>query len=147
MNKISPTKITRPEPYLLQAEWADGKTATISLEMLRRECPCAYCKGEQVGTKVYSKPMEIKNRMGTFEIVFMKPVGNYAVAIRWKNGHDSGIYTWDYFREIMVKNDINGNEKVLKEEAEKYEVRKKQIELLTLKIANNKNRRMNRNQH
>jgi DUF971 family protein len=80
--------------------------------------------------------------MGTFEIVFMKPVGNYAVAIRWKNGHDSGIYTWDYFREVMVSNDISGNEEALKEEAAKYEVRKKQIELLTLKIATKK-----KNQH
>lgn len=132
MSRINPIKIHRPEPYLLQAEWADGKTAIISLEMLRKECPCAYCKGEKVGSKVYSHPVEVKNGPGAFEIDFMKPIGNYAVAIMWKSGHDSGIYTWDYFREIMIANDITNDEAELQSQAEKYNTRKKTIKLKTL---------------
>lgn len=129
MSRINPIKIDRPEPYLLKAEWADGKTAIIALEMLRRECPCAFCKGEKVGTRIYSHPIEVKSEPGAFELEFMKPVGNYAVAIKWKSGHDSGIYTWDYFREILVKNDITNDEDAKNEQAEKYEKSKKKIKL------------------
>ena len=129
MGRINPTKITRPKPYLLEAEWADGKKAIISLEMLRRECPCAYCKGEKVGSKVYSHPIAVKEEPGAFEIENMKPVGNYAVAVKWKSGHDTGIYTWDYFREILVKNDISENQEQLEQQAQKYEKTKKKIKL------------------
>lgn len=129
MSRINPIKINRPKPYLLQAEWSDGKKAIISLEMLRRECPCAYCKGEKVGNKVYSNPIEVKNEPGAFEISGMKPIGNYALAVMWKSGHDTGIYTWDYFREIMVKNDITDNEEELNAQAKKYETSKKKIKL------------------
>ena len=59
----------------------------------------------------------------------MKPIGNYALAVMWKSGHDTGIYTWDYFREIMVKNDITDNEEELNAQAEKYEKSKKKIKL------------------
>jgi DUF971 family protein len=129
MSRINPIKINKPEPYLLQAEWADGKKAIISLEMLRRECPCAYCKGEKVGNKVYSHPIEVKDEPGAFEVKDMKPIGNYALAVMWKSGHDTGIYTWDYFREILVKNDITNDKEALKLQAEKYEKSKKKIKL------------------
>lgn len=129
MSRINPIKINRPEPYLLKAEWADGKTAIISLEMLRRECPCAYCKGEKVGNKVYSHPVDVKDEPGAFDLEDLKSIGNYAAAIKWKSGHDTGIYTWDYFREILVKNDITNDEEALKIQAQKYEKSKKKIKL------------------
>jgi DUF971 family protein len=129
MSRINPIKINRPEPYLLQAEWEDGKKAIISLEMLRRECPCAHCKGEKVGNKVYSHPVDVKDGPGAYDLQDMKPIGNYAIAIMWKSGHDTGIYTWDYFRDILVRNDITNDEEALKAQAEKYEKSKKKIKL------------------
>ncbi|MFN3196109.1 MAG: gamma-butyrobetaine hydroxylase-like domain-containing protein [Chlorobiota bacterium] len=129
MSRINPIKIERPKPYLLQAEWADGKKAMMTLEMFRRECPCAYCKGEKVGNKVYSHPVEVKDEPGAFDLEYLKPIGNYALAVKWKNGHDTGIYTWDYFREIMVKNDVTGNEESLAQEEKKYDKNKKKIKL------------------
>ncbi len=129
MSRINPIKIDRPKPYLLRAEWADGKITMMTLEMFRRECPCAYCKGEKVGSKVYSHPVEVKDEPGAFELEYLKPIGNYALAVKWNNGHDTGIYTWDYFREIMVKNDVTGNEDSLALEEKKYDKNKKKIRL------------------
>lgn len=129
MAKLNPTKINRPEPYLLRAEWADGFSAIISLEKFRRECPCAYCKGEKVGNKVYSEPIEVKDEPGAFELVDLKPIGNYALAAKWKNGHDTGIYTWEYFRKIMEVNDISDDKEALEKCKQKFDKNKKKIKL------------------
>lgn len=113
MPQVNPIVINRPKPYLLHAEWEDGFKATISLETFRKNCPCAECTGEKIGDVVYSKPKPVKFEPGVFEITDLRTVGNYAVNPVWKNGHDTGIYTWEKFRKIFEDNQLS------KEEAEK----------------------------
>ncbi len=44
------------------------------------------------------------------ELVSLVPVGNYGVQAAWKDGHDSGIYTWDQLRTIALKHSLSANE-------------------------------------
>lgn len=101
--RINPIEIKKLNEFLLFAKWQDGYEATIKLEDLRKNCPCAECTGEAARDKIYSLPKPIQFEPGVFDLEDLKTVGNYAVAARWKNGHDTGIYTWDKFKEIFDK--------------------------------------------
>lgn len=131
MASQAPVKISRPFPFLLQATWADGFSATISLESFRRACPCATCTGETIGDKVFSRPKPVKAEPGAFDLVDLKPIGNYAIAAKWANGHDTGIYTWEKFREIFEQNTLG--EKEVQDLAEKNKDSGKKIMLNVIK--------------
>lgn len=105
-----PISISRPKPFILKADWNDGFSAIISCEKLRRECPCAECTGEKINDIIYSHPKPIKFEPGIFDLVDLKTVGNYAVAAFWANGHNTGIYTWEKFRNIFEKNNLTQDE-------------------------------------
>ena len=77
-----------------------SKEISLNLKTLRLACPCANCKGEKdVFGNVYkgnSKPLNIQS----FEISFLKKVGNYALQIFWRDNHKDGIYTFDFLKNI-----------------------------------------------
>lgn len=127
MNAKNPIQINRPKPYLLFAEWADGYSATIALESLRRECPCAECTGEAIGNRVYSVAQSIKIEPGVFDLIGLKPVGQYALSAEWQNGHTTGLYTWDKFRYVFEKYAIKDED--LPSFEEKYKKESKKIQL------------------
>ncbi len=103
MNINVPKSITRPKPFLLTVEFSDGYRATVKLEKFRKECPCAACKGEEIMGQVVAPPMMQMFSPGQNELKSLTPVGNYAVTAVWGDGHDTGIYSWDYMREIFEK--------------------------------------------
>ncbi len=91
----------------LRIIWDDGHISVLSIKLLRDECPCAGCKGEVLFGKVY-KPSTISvYQEGMYKIESLTSVGQYAIQIRWKDGHDTGIYSWDYLQglEDDVKKD------------------------------------------
>lgn len=109
MPSFIPVEITRPKPYLLQVRWEDGSTATITLERLREECPCALCKGETImGTTYFVGIKQFSPGMN--ELVSLVPVGNYGLQATWKDGHDAGIYTWENFRNAVLGNALTAAE-------------------------------------
>jgi DUF971 family protein len=84
----------------LAIKWSDGREDFIPLEALRRACPCAGCKGEMdIMGNVYKNP-EKPYAPNSFQLVRMKSIGGYAVAPVWADGHDSGIYSFDYLRRL-----------------------------------------------
>ncbi len=100
----APKKISRVNKNLLQFDWNDGLSTVISVKTFRKECPCAECKGESIAGKVVSLPKIEILKPGQYELKQILPVGNYAITAIWGDGHDSGIYDWDYLREICEKN-------------------------------------------
>ena len=87
----------------LAIKWDDGTEDFISLERLRRCCPCAVCKGEMdILGNVYRNP-EAALTAKAFELVSLLAVGGYAVQPGWADGHASGIYSFDYLRQILGK--------------------------------------------
>ncbi len=105
MNRFIPVSITRLEPGLIKVEWKDGFSAKIKLEDFRKECPCASCQGEQLGEKKIMSKFQIF-QPGMNELKDLKTIGNYAVQATWGDGHDTGIYTWEYLRQVFVKHAI-----------------------------------------
>jgi DUF971 family protein len=88
-------------PKGLVIEWSDGHQGIYPFPYLRQCCPCALCKGER--TPFDLKPLELptlKNLPPTaFDARQMFKVGLYAIGFKWGDGHDSGIYTFDYLRK------------------------------------------------
>jgi DUF971 family protein len=85
----------------LRIEWSDGMTREYSLRELRECCPCATCREK----RLHPAPKTLLPVLSAAEtqplaIRSMKPVGNYAYAISFSDGHDTGIYTIEYLREL-----------------------------------------------
>ena len=88
----------------LAVKWDDGSESFISLEKLRRHCPCAGCKGEtDILGNVY-KNSETKLSPAAFELKRFVSVGGYAIQPVWADGHATGIYSFDYLKRVADKN-------------------------------------------
>jgi DUF971 family protein len=86
----------------LAVKWADGGEDFIALEKLRRACPCAGCKGEtDILGNLYKNP-EQPLTPKAFELVKILSVGGYAIQPAWADGHNTGIYSFDYLQRVAA---------------------------------------------
>jgi DUF971 family protein len=80
----------------LAIRWEDGTESFIPLEKLRRHCPCAGCKGEMdVMGNLYKNP-EQPLSPAAFQLARIESIGGYGVQPVWRDGHATGIYSFDY---------------------------------------------------
>ncbi|HRI86576.1 MAG TPA: DUF971 domain-containing protein [Ignavibacteria bacterium] len=97
---MSPKKIKKTDDNKLLINWNDNSETLLDVNLLRDECPCVHCKGETV---IFSSYIPIKDPFkaaGFYEIEKIETVGNYAIQIFWKDGHNTGIYSWEYLKEL-----------------------------------------------
>ena len=88
----------------LAIKWGDGSESFISLEKLRRYCPCAACKGEMdIMGNVYRGP-ERPLTPQAFQLRGLIRVGAYGMQPTWADGHATGIYSFDYLKRIGEQN-------------------------------------------
>jgi len=99
MKNDSPVKIKR-ESENLKIFWNSGVESKITLSKLRDECPCVNCKGESVIFESYIPIKSPFKPAGFYEIEKIITIGNYAIQIIWKDGHNTGIYSWDYLIDL-----------------------------------------------
>jgi len=85
----------------LALAWDGGGEDFIGLEKLRRMCPCALCQGEPDALGRVVRPVPPAGA-GAFELVGIERVGGYALQLHWADGHNSGIYSFDYLRKVAV---------------------------------------------
>jgi DUF971 family protein len=86
----------------LAIRWDDGGEDFIPLEKLRRACPCAGCKGEvDILGNLYKNP-EKPFAANAFELVKLSSVGGYAVQLVWADGHNTGIFSFEYLRRVAA---------------------------------------------
>jgi DUF971 family protein len=84
----------------LAIKWNDGDESFIPLEKLRRCCPCAGCKGEMdIMGNLYKNP-EQKLPPTAFELARFESVGSYAIQLVWRDGHATGIFSFDYLFQV-----------------------------------------------
>lgn len=110
----SPTDATDPKSVKVQIstrdgvdiEWRDGHLSHYSFAYLRDACPCAMCEEERgkSGRKPGDPPKLASGSLPMFKPA-AKPlsaegVGKYAIKFSWNDGHDLGIYSWNFLREI-----------------------------------------------
>jgi DUF971 family protein len=84
----------------LVIKWNDGAESLITLKYLRDECPCANCKGETVLLKTYRPAKQKLTNPDAYKIKDIQTVGGYAIQITWKDGHSTGIYSWEYLKQL-----------------------------------------------
>ena len=85
------------EEKCLRLEYVTGERFDIPYELLRVESPSAEVQGHG-GHK--PPPVTGKQDVG---VVRAEPVGHYAVRIIFDDGHDSGLFTWEFLRELGGK--------------------------------------------
>ncbi len=98
---MKPKQIKIENKEILLINWDDNKTESrINLKYLRDECPCANCKGETVLLKTYRPPKAQTNNPEMYKIKNIETVGGYAIQLSWKDGHNTGIYSWEYLLHL-----------------------------------------------
>jgi DUF971 family protein len=84
----------------LAIKWDDGSESFISLEKLRRSCPCAGCKGERdIMGNLYKNP-DKPLASNAFHLLRLERVGGYAVQPVWADGHQTGLFAFDYLKHV-----------------------------------------------
>lgn len=102
--RIRPTNVLADRAQrVLTIKWSDGRDCRYAFAGLRAVCPCVLCQGghENMGRPA-DKLLLQRAQDDALNLESITPVGTYAVQLRWNDGHDSGIYTWDYLYEACL---------------------------------------------
>ncbi|MFT6592032.1 MAG: DUF971 family protein [Zhongshania sp.] len=83
----------------LELSYASGETFSLSSEFLRVHSPSAEVRGHGAGQETLQTG---KLKVQLTELI---PVGNYALQLVFNDGHDSGIFSWTYLRELCDQQD------------------------------------------
>ena len=97
--EIEPREIKQVDDFTLSITWGDERQCRYRAAELRRLCPCAQCVNEWTGERVL-KPGAVSEEL---EIKDLSLVGRYALNFRWSDGHETGIYSFRYLRELCEK--------------------------------------------
>ena len=104
MNKHTPTEIKlHQKSRQMEISFADGKRFELSYEFLRVYSPSAEVRGHGPGQEV----LQVGKK--DVDITALEPVGSYAVQPSFSDGHDSGLYSWDYLYELGLDRTSYGN--------------------------------------
>ena len=110
----SPTAATDPKSVKVNLttgtgvdiKWADGHFSHYGFVFLRDACPCAMCNEERdkAGRKPGAPPKPAAGALPMFKPA-AKPltaegIGKYAIKFKWTDGHEAGIYSWEYLRRV-----------------------------------------------
>lgn len=103
MQTPAPTEIRYDKAQrILRLTWSDGETHELSAECLRVCAPSADVRHHgPTGPEQWSVVPDKEN----VAIEAIDPVGNYAVRLRFSDGHDTGLYSWDVLRDLIDQRD------------------------------------------
>ncbi len=91
----TPTEIKlRNKSRILEVAWADGARFELPFEYLRVYSPSAEVRGHGPGQE------RLQTGKEAVMITAIEPVGHYAVRLVFDDGHNTGLYQWDYLREL-----------------------------------------------
>ena len=94
----------RGDADALTLEWADGAVHRVTWRELRDRCPCATCAQAhaQPASPASFDLLPVLSLAETLPLkaLWMRPLGNYAYAIQFTDGHNTGIYSLDYLRSL-----------------------------------------------
>jgi len=102
---VTPTNIVlHNRSRLLELTFEDGRTYKLPYEFLRVHSPSAEVRGHGPGQET----LQVGKR--DVSITEVEPVGQYAIRPTFSDGHNSGIFSWDYLYEIAVGHDRMWND-------------------------------------
>jgi len=99
---VKPRSLERIGEEFLAIVWEDGHESFLEVQNLRKSCPCAACRADPPGPRP-----PLKSPGGALALLPDVPrlfgieeVGNYAVRLRWSDGHSSGLYDYRLLRSL-----------------------------------------------
>jgi DUF971 family protein len=113
---ITPSEIRYDkESRTLTVSYEDGTSSSLTAEFLRVYSPSAVVRGHAPGQEIL--------QVGKEDVAIEKidPVGNYAISIKFDDGHDSGIYSWEWLKTLGDNQDRYWQEYLSRLEAEGIE--------------------------
>lgn len=95
-------KLQRAQQQLV-VTWPDGATSTYTAATLRRNCPCAGCRGERKDRS--ENPLHIMTNVPASDptLTGAQLMGHYAIKLIWSDGHDTGIFDYRYLRTLACE--------------------------------------------
>jgi len=101
-NSVRPTEIKlHQKSRVLEVNFDDGSQFKLPCEYLRVYSPSAEVRGHGPGQEVLQTGKESVN------ISNIEPVGTYAVCLHFDDGHNTGIYSWEYLHDLGVNQEAN----------------------------------------
>ena len=102
MTALYPIELARADAGELMIRWSDGQRRLYRVAELRDQCPCATCREKRSMPPAAPTALAILSPAETrpLALVEMTPVGSYAYNLRFSDGHDTGIYTFDFLRQL-----------------------------------------------
>lgn len=96
-----PTGLTvRKQSRVLEIEFDDGTAFSLPFELLRVWSPSAEVRGHGPGQET------LQTGQRNVEITAVEPVGNYAIQPVFSDGHDTGIFSWEYLHHLGTDQDV-----------------------------------------
>lgn len=89
----------------MEIDWKDGHSSSYSFVFLRDACPCALCNEERENDdRKPGDPLKpVAGALPMFKATArptkVEPAGKYGIRFTWNDGHEHGIYSWEYLRE------------------------------------------------
>jgi DUF971 family protein len=99
-------RVMKSEGTGVEIDWKDGHASKWGFVWLRNACPCATCHDEREKSgrePGVAKPKEqtlLQMYEAPVKLLEVTPVGKYALKFKWSDGHESGIYSWEYLRRV-----------------------------------------------
>ena len=93
---IEPVKIIEENDSKISIVWSDDVETNYNASQLRRACPCAGCTNEWTGEKMLDAS-EIPDDLSFKHISI---VGRYALNFHFSDGHDTGIFSFEFLRDL-----------------------------------------------
>jgi DUF971 family protein len=97
---LQPTEVrVTSQGKILLLAYGDGRCLSFHAAFLRRNSPSV------TATSALPEANWSSGDKGEVAMLAIEPVGNYALRLQFDDGHDSGIYSWDYLRRLAAAND------------------------------------------
>lgn len=93
---IEPIQISEENEREIAIKWSDDAQTSYNAAQLRRACPCASCVNEWTGEKILNDE-KVADDLSIQQTAL---VGRYALSFQFSDGHDTGIYTFQYLRKL-----------------------------------------------
>lgn len=112
---MTPTEIALHQTSrLLELTWPDDVVHQLPCELLRVYSPSAEVRGHGTGNATLQIGKEQVN------ITAIDPIGHYAIKITFDDGHDSGLFDWNYLRDLGEKQSEHWADYLRRCDAENY---------------------------
>lgn len=92
-----PVQIKVKQNKYISIRWNDGSHSIIDLKKIRQFCPCATCHTLRERQETNYIPIYNDNQIN---VLTVEQVGGYALQIKWKDGHNTGIYEYPFLLSL-----------------------------------------------